>query len=78
MAELVAHIGGVYATVTTCLNSGGTDSPNVGSFFKQTTAYEINDWFVERRTSLLDALSSVDPATETCTFTRPQPSLIHI
>ncbi len=71
MAELVAHIGGVYATVTTCLNSGGTDSPNVGPEARAPAGNEVNDWFVERRTSLLDALSSVDPATETWTFTGP-------
>lgn len=66
--ELVAHLGAVYSMVLSAVTSEGTDRPD---FDNQPAAPDddtVTNWFEERRTALLSALSSVDPDAATWTF----------
>ncbi|MFT4987241.1 MAG: hypothetical protein ACI9BK_000008 [Acidimicrobiales bacterium] len=69
MRELVAHLGGVYSFVIASITSEGTAAPQVGTEAKAPEGDDINDWFAERRTSLLVALSGAQPDKAVWTFT---------
>lgn len=69
MRQLGAHLGGVYSMVIAAITSEGTATPQVGAEAKAPEGEAFNDWFAERRTSLLAALSSAQPDEAAWTFT---------
>lgn len=70
--ELVAHLGGVYAMVTANVDNP-TDTPErAGDEANAPDGDAINDWFTERRTSMLAALSHAHADAPTWTFTGAQ------
>lgn len=66
--DLVAHLGGVYAWVTANVASAGTEPQSSGDEANAPEDASINDWFAERRTTLLATLSSADPDVPMWTF----------
>ncbi len=66
--DLAAHLGGVYAFVTANVEKPGTERNATGDEATAPTGDAINDWFAERRTTLLTTLSSADPGLPMWTF----------
>lgn len=56
--DLVAHLGGVYAVVAANTANPTTEWVKPGDEAKAPEGDAINDWFLDRRTAVLDALSS--------------------
>jgi len=72
MHGLVAHLGDVYSMVIAAVTATGTDRPAFGDHTKAPDDDMINDWFAERRTTLLTALSHADADAGVWTFTGPR------
>ena len=71
MRELVEHLGAVYSMVIAAVQAEG-GAPQVGDERHAPDGDAINEWFAERRTSLLAALSHAVPDAPVWTFTGDQ------
>ncbi len=67
VAELVAHLGAVYAMVTANVEAAGTE-PTAAGPEATAPAEGLLDWFIERRARVLAALGEADPAAPCWTF----------
>jgi uncharacterized protein (TIGR03083 family) len=66
--DLVAHLGGVYSFVTANVADPSDERRRPGDEANAPAGDAINDWFTERRTTLLATLSSADPDLPTWTL----------
>lgn len=70
--ELTAHLGGVYTYGATNAAAASPDPAALGPEARAPEGDAINDWFVERRTVLLETLSGIDDDAVGWTHAGPQ------